>query len=244
MTLSYAICCTTAAQSACSWAHIMCNKVVPYEWVACRQAQMTSTEARRALALASVATMAKCISQNGQTSQSLYAGYCTAKMKMLYTSEPTSRTYNSALQMASTGAQVDYGSMGSNGNFRIAGSVYLRTGPLLPVADQPPKIAQLYLVDSKHELQNRMKAFDKDGKKDDRGMRPHILEALQSILHSCNHFVRKFKEVAASEDIQDGMLGLRAADGKCHRLCFCLRIALCFCLFVVCLLLHYIFMMS
>ena len=89
MTLSYAICCTVVAQSACSWAHIMCNKIVPYEWVACRQAQTTSTEARRALALASVATMAKCSSQNGQTLQSLYAGYCTAKMKMLYTSELT-----------------------------------------------------------------------------------------------------------------------------------------------------------
>ena len=49
-----------------------------------------------------------------------------------------------------------------------------------------------------------MKAFDKDGKKDDRGMRPHILEALQNMLHSCNHFVRKFKEAAV------GMLVLRA----------------------------------
>ena len=147
MTLSYAICCTVAAQSACSWAHIMCNKVVPDEWVACRQAQMTSTEARRALALASVATiwpcMAKCSSQNGQTSQSLYAGYCTAKMKMTYTSELTSRTCKSALQMASTRAQVDYGSMGSNGTFCISGSMYHRIGPLLPVADQLPKCTAL-----------------------------------------------------------------------------------------------------
>ena len=77
--------------------------------------------------------------------------------------------------------------------------------PLLPVADRS-KFAQVYIVDSEHELQNRMKAFDKDGEKDDRGMRPHILEALQNMLHSCNHFVRKFKEAAASEDTQDGML--------------------------------------
>ena len=114
------------------------------------------------------------------------------------------RTYKSALQMASTGAQVDYGSMGSTGTFRISGSVYHCIGPLSPVADQPPKFAQLYLVDSEYELQNRMKAFDKDGKKDDRGMRPHVLEALQNMLHSCNHFVRKFKEAAV------GMLVLRA----------------------------------
>ena len=33
-------------------------------------------------------------------------------------------TYNSALHMASTGVQVDYGSMGSNGIFCISGSVY------------------------------------------------------------------------------------------------------------------------
>ena len=84
-------------------------------------------------------------------------------------------TYNSALQMASTGVQVDYGSMGSNGTFCISGSVYHRIGPLLPVADQPPKFAHFYLVDSECKLQNRLKAFDKDGKKDDRGMRPRIL---------------------------------------------------------------------
>ncbi|KAL0047206.1 hypothetical protein WJX82_009513 [Trebouxia sp. C0006] len=118
-----------------------------------------------------------------------------------------------------TGAQVDYGSMGSNGNFRISGSVYHRIGPLLPVVDQPPKFAQLYLVDSEHELQNRMKLFDKDDKKDDRGMRAHILGALQTMLHNCNgcHLVRKFKEAAASADTEDGMLGLRAADGTVPR---------------------------
>ena len=130
------------------------------------------------------------------------------------------RTYKSALQMASTGAQMDYGSKSSNETIRISGSVYHRIGPLLPVADQPPKFAQLYLVDSEYEPQNCMKAFDKDGKKDDRGMRRHILEALQNMLHSCNHFVRKFKEAAASEDTQDGMLVLHAADGKWYRLCF------------------------
>ena len=140
MTLSYAICCTVAAQSACSWAHIMLSLM---NGLLADKHKMTSTVARRALALASVVTiwpsMAKCSSQNGQTSQSLYAGYCTAKMKMTYTSELTSGTYKSALQMASTGAQVDYGSMGSNGTFCISGSVYHRIGPLLPVADQPPK---------------------------------------------------------------------------------------------------------
>lgn len=116
---------------------------------------------------------------------------------------------------------MDYGSMGSNGNFRISGSVYHRIGPLLPVVDQPPKFAQLYLVDSEHELQNRMKLFDKDDKKDDRGMRAHILGALQTMLHNCNgcHLVRKFKEAAASADTEDGILGLRAADGKVYRLC-------------------------
>ena len=41
------------------------------------------------------------------------------------------RTYKSALQMASTGAQVDYGSMGSNGTFRISGSVYHRIGTIV-----------------------------------------------------------------------------------------------------------------
>ena len=116
------------------------------------------------------------------------------------------RTYNSVLQMASTWAQLDYGSKSSNETIRISGSMYHCIGPLLPVADRLPKFAQVYIVDSEHELQNRMKAFDKDGEKDDRGMQPHILEALQNMLHSCNHFVRKFKEAAASEDTQDGML--------------------------------------
>ena len=51
-----------------------------------------------------------------------------------------------------------------------------------------------------------MKAFDKDAKKDDRGMWAHILGALQKMLHNCNHFVRKFTEAAASVYTQDGML--------------------------------------
>ncbi len=53
-------------------------------------------------------------------------------------------------------------------------------------------------------------------KKDDRGMRAHILGALQKMLHSCNHSVRKLTEAAASVDTQDGMLVLHAADGKCY----------------------------
>ena len=61
-----------------------------------------------------------------------------------------------------------------------------------------------------------MKVFDKDGKKDDRGMWAHISEALQKMLHNCNHSVRKFTEAAASVDRQDGMLVLHAANGKCY----------------------------
>ncbi len=70
-------------------------------------------------------------------------------------------------------------------------------------------------MDSEHELQNRMKVFDKDGKEGDSGMRAHILEALQTMMHNCNHFVRKFKEAAAAVDTEDGRL-VTAADGNFH----------------------------
>ena len=209
----------------------MCNKAVPYICMGCVQTSIDDKHRGKKSPSFGICC------NHGQVQLPEWPDFPEPLRRLLYSQDEDAihfraniRTYNSALQMASTGAQVDYGSMGSNGNFRISGSVYHRIGPLLPVADQPPKFAQLYLVDSEHELQNRMKAFDKDGKKDDRGMRPHILEALQSMLHNCNHFVRKFKEAAAAEDTQDGMLVLRAADGKCYRLCFCLRITLCFCL--------------
>lgn len=71
--------------------------------------------------------------------------------------------------------------MGSNGNFRMSGSVYHCIGTLIPVANQPPKFARLYLIDSEVELQNCMKVFDKDGKKDDRGMRAYPRSAAEHV---------------------------------------------------------------
>ena len=102
-------------------------------------------------------------------------------------------TCTSALQLASTGAQVDWGNMGSNANIHIFGSVYHCLGPLMPVGNQAPRFDQLNLVDTEHESQNCMTVFDKAGKKQDRGMCPEILGALHNMLHNCNRFVRKMQ---------------------------------------------------
>jgi hypothetical protein len=45
--------------------------------------------------------------------------------------------------------------------FRINGQVHHRIGSLLPLPHQSPKFAELYISDTKNEIQNRIRALKK-----------------------------------------------------------------------------------
>jgi hypothetical protein len=45
--------------------------------------------------------------------------------------------------------------------FRINGQVHHRIGSLLPLPHQSPKFAELYIFDTKNEIQNRIRALKK-----------------------------------------------------------------------------------
>ena len=71
------------------------------------------------------------------------------------------RTYNSMFSFTSIGGKID-SSLNNGGGppqFVISGQNYHRLGSLLPLHGQKPKFAQLYLYDTKNEVQNRMAHF-------------------------------------------------------------------------------------
>ncbi|GAN06978.1 hypothetical protein MAM1_0143d06468 [Mucor ambiguus] len=71
--------------------------------------------------------------------------------------------------------------------FRIHGSVHHLMSPeLIPNpnnAIQPPKFAQIYIIDSANELQNRLNVT---GNSD---VRPHTMQLLQNMMHDISLFV-------------------------------------------------------
>jgi hypothetical protein len=75
------------------------------------------------------------------------------------------REYNSMFAFTSLGVHVDKSVNIGNGPyvFKICGVVCHKIGSLLPPADNPvPKFAQLYIYDTEHELDRRMRVFSTD----------------------------------------------------------------------------------
>ncbi|UYV66814.1 hypothetical protein LAZ67_4002941 [Cordylochernes scorpioides] len=73
------------------------------------------------------------------------------------------RSYNSSLAFASMGANIatppGYGPY----CFRIHGQIYHRTGTLHPVGEQPPKFAQLYILDTAEATRERLSIPENHG---------------------------------------------------------------------------------
>ena len=68
----------------------------------------------------------------------------------------------------SFGANIQSEIKNSNGPhiFKISGQVYHLMGSLIPPKDESPKFAQLYIYDTEHELENRLRTFhSEDGSK-------------------------------------------------------------------------------
>src|SRR5688572_16287663 len=65
------------------------------------------------------------------------------------------QSYNNILACTSFGAKVEKFHGQGISNFRIHGQIYHQIGSLLPEEGQSPGFSQLYIYDSKHEIENR-----------------------------------------------------------------------------------------
>ncbi|GJY77799.1 hypothetical protein Tco_0483600, partial [Tanacetum coccineum] len=87
------------------------------------------------------------------------------------------RAYNQMFAMTSFGAKVDDSINRGRGPyvFKVFGQVYHWIGSLCPPAGEPPRFLQLYIYDTKHEVENRMWHF---GGIDDSNLDSKIVEGL------------------------------------------------------------------
>ena len=101
------------------------------------------------------------------------------------------RNYNNALAMTSLGCQQDH-SINRTGQgpyvFKVQGSMYHYTGPLIPGQGRAPNYAQLYIYDPQEALDYRM------GHSANAGLQRHIMQILQDMLHRHHPAVQLYKQ--------------------------------------------------
>ena len=108
------------------------------------------------------------------------------------------RKYNSAFTMASLEANIDMrftkGPMaGGPHQFRVSGNVYHRMGPLTPGENQPPRFAQVYIL----ETEDQLKAWQ--GLPLSSELREDLLRQLGAMLNTHNAYVQVFQHAAKLE---------------------------------------------
>ncbi|UYV78651.1 hypothetical protein LAZ67_16002278 [Cordylochernes scorpioides] len=96
-------------------------------------------------------------------------------------------SYNSSLAFASMGANIatppGYGPY----CFRIHDQIYHRTGTLHPVGEQPPKFAQLYILDTAEATRKRLSIPE------NHGCDENLLNKLAELLANINNFAMSYK---------------------------------------------------
>lgn len=63
--------------------------------------------------------------------------------------------------------------------FRVNGQIHHRIGSLLPLPDNCPKFAELYIFDTKNEIENRIQALNKQEGETSNNINPYIVEELK-----------------------------------------------------------------
>ena len=112
------------------------------------------------------------------------------------------RSFNNAFALASLGCnQVRFPTGVSC--FKVQGKIHHFMGSLLPLENEAPKFAQLYFIDSEHELTNRSMNLETFGttyqgisetrQAMDVLNRNNVVASIQEALHESNPFVRSFK---------------------------------------------------
>ena len=107
--------------------------------------------------------------------------------------------YNSALTMASMGANVDLGfasgpMAGGPHQFRISGTVYHRMGPLIPNNNEKARFAQVYIMETEDQLRTwHGLAFAQS-------LREPLLISLGNMLKEHNAYAKVFRQAASLHD--------------------------------------------
>jgi len=104
------------------------------------------------------------------------------------------RQYNSLFAFTSMGGNIDKNINNGEGPyvFRINGQIHHRIGSLLPKEENIPKFAELYIFDTKNEIQNRIQALNHDSHEEN-DINPHIVEAIKKMLDQYNPLVKTFR---------------------------------------------------
>ncbi|GJV16527.1 hypothetical protein Tco_1361850 [Tanacetum coccineum] len=97
--------------------------------------------------------------------------------------------------------------------FKVSGQVYHWIGSLCPSAGKPPRFLQLYIYDTEHEVENRMRHF---GRIDDSNLDSEIVEGLIHFLDVHNELVQLFRttrDKCRETDIPEFKIRLYNAEG-------------------------------
>ncbi|GJS95603.1 DNA helicase [Tanacetum coccineum] len=127
------------------------------------------------------------------------------------------RAYNQMFAMTSFGAKIDESINNRRGPyvFKVSRQVYHWIGSLCPLAGEPLRFLQLYIFDTQHELENRMRHF---GGLDNSNLDPEIVQGLIHFLDTHNELVQLFRtaRVRCQEiDVSEFKIRLYNGDGAC-----------------------------
>lgn len=100
------------------------------------------------------------------------------------------RQYNTALSMASMGAQFDVPRSRGPYCFRIHGQVYHYAGPLHPEGDRHPVFGQIYILDTRQAAQERMNIAANTN------CRVSLMHELSDLLSRINQYAQSFRMMA------------------------------------------------
>ncbi|KAG4920916.1 hypothetical protein JHK82_049857 [Glycine max] len=129
------------------------------------------------------------------------------------------RTYNMMFAFTSAGIKFDKSINHSRGHptIRIQGQPCHRIGSMLPMPRKEPKFAQLYIFDTKNEVQNRINAISPHNQ-----IQEHIVSKLSEMLDEYNVHAKTFRmarnrlQDAQVDNIKLKLIANREKDGHTY----------------------------
>ncbi|KAL5130781.1 hypothetical protein HKD37_12G033780 [Glycine soja] len=135
----------------------------------------------------------------------------------------SSSTYEYNLMFAFTSPGIKFDKSYNTGKgpptFRIHGQTHHLIGSLLPMPNNPPKFAQLYIYDTDNEIINRLSQNPMHDMLDEQ-----IIIAIKDMLDHHNHYAQKFRMArdklhsAAVPDLKMKLISQRQTDGRLYNL--------------------------
>ncbi|CAA7054895.1 unnamed protein product [Microthlaspi erraticum] len=148
------------------------------------------------------------------------------------------RAYTSMFGFTSMGGKVDTSINKGRGPpiFRLLGQNFHRIGSLLPSDDSRPKYQQLYIVDTKNEIANRITAFSEKRTAPtakSKILREDIVEDIKTMLDQCNNpYVKilrtareRFGDSLESMNVKVRLISKRKTDPNTYNMPTCSEVA-------------------